>query len=130
MASSSAPELRASDADRERTVAALRDHAAAGRLEPAELEERVGAALAARTAGELKPLLADLPRRGRTGRRRRRRRPPAVFVAVGLLLIAIWAVDGLHEPFWPIWPILGMAIATFAGAGSCGKSRRRTHARV
>jgi hypothetical protein len=32
------PELRASDADRERTVAALSEHAAAGRLDVDELD--------------------------------------------------------------------------------------------
>jgi hypothetical protein len=125
MASSSAPDLRASDADRERVVGSLRDHAAAGRLEPSELEERVGAALAARTLGALEPLLADLPRRGgQVGRRRRRtRRPPSVFVAVSLLLVAIWAAGGAGDPFWPVWPILGMvAIWTKACPG---KGRRR-----
>ncbi len=33
-----------------------------------------------------------------------------VYVAVNLLLIAIWAIMG-GGAFWPIWPILGWGIA-------------------
>jgi hypothetical protein len=55
------PELRASDADRDRTVAALRHHAAAGRLTVDELDERAERAYAARTLTELAELHADLP---------------------------------------------------------------------
>jgi uncharacterized protein DUF1707 len=54
-------ELRASDADRERTVAALRHHAAAGRLSIDELDERSEQAYAATTLGELATLHTDLP---------------------------------------------------------------------
>jgi hypothetical protein len=55
------PRIRASDADRDRTAALLRDHHAAGRLTAEEFDERVNAALAARTVGELDELLEDLP---------------------------------------------------------------------
>ena len=61
------PALRASDADRESTVAQLREHGAAGRLDVDELEQRIGAAYAARTHGELAALLADLPAKRATG---------------------------------------------------------------
>ena len=54
-------ELRASDADRERTVAALRHHAAVGRLSLEELDERSAQAYAATTLSELALLQADLP---------------------------------------------------------------------
>jgi hypothetical protein len=53
--------LRASDADRERAVAALRGHLLAGRLSLEEFCERVGTALAARMAGELVRVQQDLP---------------------------------------------------------------------
>jgi hypothetical protein len=53
--------LRASDAERERTVEALRAAAGEGRLTLEELAERAGDALVARTRGELEPLTADLP---------------------------------------------------------------------
>jgi hypothetical protein len=55
------PDVRASDAERERTVALLQRSFADGRLTPAELEERAGAAYAARTRGQLRDLIADLP---------------------------------------------------------------------
>ncbi|MEU9122659.1 DUF1707 domain-containing protein [Streptomyces sp. NPDC048506] len=55
------PELRASDADRERVAEILRDALAEGRLEMAEFDERLEAAYTARTYGELEPLTADLP---------------------------------------------------------------------
>jgi DNA-binding PadR family transcriptional regulator len=56
-----ADQVRASDADRERAVASLRDHFAAGRLTRAELDERLTAALSARMADDLRRLMADLP---------------------------------------------------------------------
>ena len=55
------PELRASDGDRDRAVERLRVAAGDGRLTAAELDERVDAALTARTCGELAALTADLP---------------------------------------------------------------------
>lgn len=54
------PDLKASDADRERVVTALRDASADGRLTPDELGERLEAALFARTHGELAAITADL----------------------------------------------------------------------
>jgi hypothetical protein len=53
--------IRISDADRERVTAWLRDHYAEGRLTTEELDERVSAALSAKTVGDLRPLVADLP---------------------------------------------------------------------
>jgi hypothetical protein len=54
-------ELRASDAEREQAVARLRDASAEGRLTFDELVVRTGAALEARTYGELERVTADLP---------------------------------------------------------------------
>jgi len=54
--------LRASDADRDGAAAQLHVHFAAGRLTPDELDDRLTAALAARTFGDLRQTLADLPR--------------------------------------------------------------------
>jgi hypothetical protein len=58
---SDTPALRASDADRERTVAQLRDHAADGRLTLEEFTDRMSAAYLARTNDELEELARDLP---------------------------------------------------------------------
>jgi hypothetical protein len=53
--------LRVSDADREQAVMVLREHLLAGRLTLEEFSGRVGAALGARTAGELAAITEDLP---------------------------------------------------------------------
>ncbi|MBS2964513.1 DUF1707 domain-containing protein [Actinocrinis puniceicyclus] len=55
------PNLRASDADRERIVEQLRKHTADGRLTMDEFEQRMTAAYAAKTYGELAQLTRDLP---------------------------------------------------------------------
>ncbi|MCL7427535.1 DUF1707 domain-containing protein [Streptomyces sp. YS415] len=55
------PELRASDADRERVAEILRDALAEGRLDMEEFEERLDATYKARTYGELAPITRDLP---------------------------------------------------------------------
>ncbi|WP_052422280.1 DUF1707 SHOCT-like domain-containing protein [Nonomuraea candida] len=54
-------DLRVGDAEREQTMAALREHFAQGRLTHEELDERLDAALAARTAGDLARVTNDLP---------------------------------------------------------------------
>ncbi len=54
-------QLRISDADRHRVAEFLRDAAGDGRLDLAELDERLGATYAAKVYAELVPLLADLP---------------------------------------------------------------------
>ncbi|MGW7331497.1 DUF1707 SHOCT-like domain-containing protein, partial [Streptomyces sp. NPDC054840] len=55
------PELRASDADRDRVVERLRDAVAEGRLDMEEFEERLDAVYRSRTYAELEPLTRDLP---------------------------------------------------------------------
>jgi hypothetical protein len=54
------PEMRASDADRDRVVDVLRVALGDGRLTAEEFDERMGAALSSRTMGELAALTADL----------------------------------------------------------------------
>ncbi|MFF8815227.1 DUF1707 SHOCT-like domain-containing protein [Streptomyces pactum] len=54
-------DLRASDADRDRIADILRDAFAEGRLTPEEHAERIDAVYRARTQGELRPLVRDLP---------------------------------------------------------------------
>jgi hypothetical protein len=55
------PDLRVSDADRERVAERLRDAAGEGRLTVEELDERLEQAYGARTGSDLAPLTADLP---------------------------------------------------------------------
>ena len=73
---SETPALRASDADRERTVALLRDHAVEGRLTLEEFTARIDRAYTARTHDELDELARDLPVAGS------RRRPTRFVLSV------------------------------------------------
>jgi hypothetical protein len=57
-------EMRVSDAEREAAAAELREHFASGRLNQDELDERLAAAFAAKTRGDLNALFADLPSSG------------------------------------------------------------------
>ncbi|MEV0225476.1 DUF1707 domain-containing protein [Streptomyces sp. NPDC050704] len=54
-------DLRASDADRDRTADILREALAEGRIDAEEHAERVEEAYRAKTVGELAPLVRDLP---------------------------------------------------------------------
>jgi hypothetical protein len=55
------PEMRASDADRDRVAAALREHCAQGRIDVEELNERLESVYGARTLGDLRRVTDDLP---------------------------------------------------------------------
>jgi DUF1707 SHOCT-like domain/Cell wall-active antibiotics response LiaF, C-terminal len=70
-----APELRASDADRERLAAVLRENLGEGRLTLDEFSERVDAAYTARTVADLAALTRDLPAAGEAVATPERRRP-------------------------------------------------------
>ena len=114
-----APDIRASDADRERVAAALRRHAGEGRLTLDELGERLGETYAARTLGELAgpagplrelpPLAPPTPPQilaaGHDGRRRGFPEHLASYLSVCALLVVIWALTGAGY-FWPIWVIV------------------------
>jgi len=75
---SGAPRPLASDADRERLVALLREHYAVGLFGLDELDRRVGVVLSAQYLDEAAAAVADLPATAGTGtatpRRARRRR--------------------------------------------------------
>jgi hypothetical protein len=109
-------DVRASDAEREHTAETLRTHAAAGRLDPDELEERLERAFTAQTRAELEPLVADLPETPTKPRRQIPSIPPLVPIAV--LLIAIWALTGAGY-FWPMWPIGAMLFGAFKHQSGC-----------
>ncbi|MEO3874868.1 DUF1707 domain-containing protein [Nonomuraea sp. B12E4] len=55
------PEMRASDADRDRVAAILREHTAQGRITMDEFNERLESLYRSKTYGELAKLTADLP---------------------------------------------------------------------
>ena len=110
--------VRASDADRERVAAILRDAAGQGLLTLDEVDQRLAAVYAARHLIELAPLTADLPEAGRRLapvdlRARARARATAGahlagYLGIVGLLVAIWVATGADSHFWPIWPALGM----------------------
>jgi hypothetical protein len=118
------PDLRASDTERTAVTETLRDHAAAGRLDADELEERLERALSARTQADLASLTADLPAAAPQRRPERRSLPIAPrVIAVAVLLVAIWALTGAGY-FWPMWPIGGMALGVFKHRGQYAHWRR------
>lgn len=120
-----APHHRASDAERDATAERLRVAGGDGRLDPEELEERLDAAYAAKTVGELAVLTRDLPaapaakptvvpnsERGLDSQAIRARL--ATFIIANTICIAIWAASGANGGFWPIWVIFGTGIGLFA----------------
>jgi Domain of unknown function (DUF1707) len=117
------PEIRASDAERERAADALRDHYAAGRLDAEELSERLDGVYNAKTVSELRGLGADLPalapsaaarraelasRRPELGRRLLQRTGGSLSPFV--ICTVIWLASGAGGAFWPafllIFPVL------------------------
>jgi Domain of unknown function (DUF1707) len=99
--------IRTSDADRERVTARLRDHFAEGRLTREELDERVTAALNARTFGELRRVLVDLPEPAPVLAPRAggpplavRRRGPGILPLVALMLLAVIVLPGAGWVFF------------------------------
>jgi hypothetical protein len=131
--------IRASDADRDRVTARLREHFAEGRLTQAELDERITAALNAKTLGDLRRVTADLPEPGvapwaasgagprpqRTGppfvvaRRRGPRLLPVILLALLLALVIPhggWVLLGVVNLFLVMWifiALTGVLLATW-----------------
>jgi hypothetical protein len=132
------PRIRASDADRDRATALLREHHAAGRLTAEEFHDRMDRALDAKTLGEIDDLMADLPaidlyqlpasslRRGAPGAHQSLvprdskgsaspvRFPPgtvamAAWATVTAALVAIWAVMAVLGGTWfPWWALVAV----------------------
>jgi hypothetical protein len=113
------PNIRASDADRDRAAALLREHHAAGRLTPEEFSERLDRVFGAKTVGDINDQLRDLPsidlyrlpdaaltRQPRQAQPRRRseawRAAWGGWFTVTLVCFVIWALSGMGYP-WPLW---------------------------
>jgi Domain of unknown function (DUF1707) len=121
--------LRASDAERERVADALRRHHVEGRLDTEELQERLERCYAARTTGELAPLLADLPSEREAGRAPRARSPwpaPPVLAVVLVVLLAFATAGAVaHGHPGPLPFVAVFLLLRFAWWGP-GPRRRRT----
>jgi Domain of unknown function (DUF1707) len=108
-------DMKASDSDRELVAERLRLATGDGRLFAHELEERLAAALRARTYGELDAVVSDLPG-GRVARRPRREashwaRPAlalaiAIPVAVMLVAAAVFVLTSIFA-VWMMWMLVG-----------------------
>ncbi len=119
--------MRISDSDRDQAAAQLRDYYAEGRLNSEELDERITAALNARTAGDLRRVMADLPspaiaqpgpgvpQQAAQVWGLRRRRGPRVLPLVLLLLFAAillpggWVFFALVKVFLLFWLLVALA---------------------
>jgi hypothetical protein len=86
--------VRASDSEREQTTALLQRGFADGRLTQAELEERAGAAYAARTRAQLRDLTADLPGAGQQPPR------PGMILDLRLLIILLCVCPPAGAAYW------------------------------
>jgi len=117
-------EIRASDAERERVVAFLREHALQGRLDNEELEDRIGRAYSAVYVGDLERLVRDLPRAGQPAPRprprhhhrhrvpaHRERKPNPALIVAGVALLCVTGI-----------PVVIVAIAVAAVAVVLGLS--------
>ena len=129
--------MRASDADRDAVVADLSVHFQAGRLTAGELDERTGRALAARTWGELRELVADLPAvrpapqapaatsssaRGRPPSGRVA--PPSIAALAGIAIAAVVLINVTHAGRGLIWLLLPALLITRRLICHPGASRR------
>ena len=106
------PEIRASDAERERVVSFLRDKTAEGRLTADELDQRVGRAYAAVTRGELQRLVRDLPDPPLSRRAAPSRRHHRGVVIAGMAGFAALRLPGLALLL--VWTALALTIALVA----------------
>jgi hypothetical protein len=107
--------VRASDAEREQTAERLRTACMEGRLDADELDERLAAAFHARTRGELRALVGDLPA-ARPALALARRRPGLSTRMVALrLLLAVATLCLAVALVLPDWALMLVAVCVLAG---------------
>jgi hypothetical protein len=111
-------DLRASDADREATAERLRIAAIEGRLDAAELEERMSVALSARWCAELAALTADVtpPPRAPVARPSFVRAAPTNGLAIASLAFGV---------LWMWW--IGSVLAVVFGHLALNQIQRSPH---
>lgn len=111
-------QLRASDADRDRAAAELRQHYTDGRLQADELADRLSQTYAARTHGDLDQLFTDLPSLApKPGPEARTPSPvappprgtPAWLFPLLAALLIVSALPGAHG-LWILWLVVPMIL--------------------
>jgi hypothetical protein len=105
------PNLRAADADRERTAERLRKSHAEGRLDLGEFQERLEQCYQAKTMGELSGLVRDLPRLDEQPERRSLAWSRSGLWRVALFVMALIVISAAtgHHVFWLLIPLLFVA---------------------
>jgi class 3 adenylate cyclase len=105
-----------SDTERERVVDRLKSHLADGRLSVEEFSDRAAEAYAARTVGDLRWVLRELPadaravaEEERVARREWQRHVLTRFVMPNVVCVGVWAAAG-GGPFWPVWVLFGTGV--------------------
>jgi hypothetical protein len=131
--------IRISDADRERVTGRLREHYAEGRLTQEELDERISATLNAKTFGDLRPIMADLPEPGSFGPQPGPvppsfqqpvyyRRGPRLLPIALLLLFLMLILPGAGLAFFAFikFALLAWLVLCVVGIFTAARFRRRT----
>lgn len=101
------PEMRASDADRDRVAAVLREHTAQGRITMDEFHERLERVYESRTYGELARLTADLPDVDLRNLPAKQSEEPAKPAGMHSGMRAAWGVWAVATSInWVVWLIV------------------------
>ena len=130
-------QMKASDADRDAVLSVLSEHFQAGRLTADEFEDRTGRALAARTWGELRNLLQDLPASpagpripvtAATGAPPQRPLGRAVLVPIAVLagigIVVAMSAGTVHGRWGVLWLVLPVLLIARRMTCSVGAPRR------
>lgn len=124
--------LRVGDVERDDAARALGEHYAAGRLDRDEYDERLDAAFAARTQGDLMALFRDLPEKRPVVATRPAppappRRPHVPILPALLVLVGVAVLTGAA---WVFWLGLGGLLLAKKAAHDRRRDRRRRHRQV
>jgi hypothetical protein len=102
-------DVLASDTERAQAIKELREHYESGRLTLEEFEHRYEQAQAARTKGQLRDALRQLPAEKLPTvkfRDTRWRSLALQYALVNLIAILAWLFSGAEGDFWPKWVFL------------------------
>ncbi|MEV0581572.1 DUF1707 domain-containing protein [Nonomuraea sp. NPDC050310] len=108
------PEMRASDVDRDRVAAVLREHTAQGRITVEEFNERLEQVYDSKTYGELARVTSDLPDVDLRAQPARLPAAASAKPAVHNGMKAAWAAWAAASAVnWVIWLIISLSTGDF-----------------